>query len=522
MISALRAAPVRRVLPALIPGLTMLVLGLLGATRSVLSWDEIASVDVARRSVPQIWDLINNVDGVFGPYYMFLHFWDAVFGQTVLTVRVPSILAMAAAAAVTGELGRRLFSPLAGVVGGLILCSIPNISRYASEARPYAFAVFVAALSLLLLLMALDKPGWVRWLAYAISVVGLGVAQLIALTAVGAHFFVVLMRLWKPERTPVDLDDERDGKSWSSRKLFLWWAGAAAVGAACIAPIVIMGSGQHDTQLTWVPPLTVKAVRYMPTGLTGQAEIAWLIIGLAVTAAWFRARNVAVVALAALVPLVVVCLVSWHGPSFWVARYVLFVLPFAALLAGVGLVRALPEARTLPESGALPEARTLPETRPWGRYTRIAAVLVLIAALVYPAQWEVRGKTVKNGTDYRTAAKIIKKRQEPGDGLLFSPGNRILRPGVYYYLADAPYTPKDLLIRKDAADVDSLYAAEWPGTPDRVESATRLWLFTNKAKGDPLELRTDLRDLLTEDYTRTQIWRMKEGTLALYTPKSSS
>src|SRR4051812_35773557 len=105
-----RPAAWRRWLPAAGPGLLMLALGLLGSTRSVLSWDEIATADVAHRSVGQIWNLAHHLDAVFSPYYLAMHGWTRLFGDSVLSLRLPSILAMAAAAAVTGELGRRLLS----------------------------------------------------------------------------------------------------------------------------------------------------------------------------------------------------------------------------------------------------------------------------------------------------------------------------------------------------------------------------------------------------------------------------
>src|SRR3954471_22331339 len=50
-------AALRRWLPVAGPGLVMFTLGLLGCTRSVLSWDEIATADAAHRSVGQIWNL---------------------------------------------------------------------------------------------------------------------------------------------------------------------------------------------------------------------------------------------------------------------------------------------------------------------------------------------------------------------------------------------------------------------------------------------------------------------------------
>src|SRR4051812_8078654 len=159
-------ARARRVLPALIPGLLMAAIGLIGASRPVLSWDEIATADVARRPVGQIGHLAQHIDGVFSPYYLFMHLWTTVAGDSVLALRLPSIVAMALAVAVTGELGRRLLGPLTGTVAGLLLCLLPNTSRYAAEARSYAMACLFATLALLMLYRAAERPTPLRWAGY--------------------------------------------------------------------------------------------------------------------------------------------------------------------------------------------------------------------------------------------------------------------------------------------------------------------------------------------------------------------
>ncbi|MFI5895002.1 hypothetical protein ACIA5D_33375 [Actinoplanes sp. NPDC051513] len=70
---------------------------------------------------------------------------------------------MAGAAALTGELGRRLFGVPAGLLAGLLLCRVPNTSRYAAQARPYAMACLFSVLSPLLLHRAAEWPPPARW-----------------------------------------------------------------------------------------------------------------------------------------------------------------------------------------------------------------------------------------------------------------------------------------------------------------------------------------------------------------------
>jgi mannosyltransferase len=100
-----------------------------------------------------------------------MHGWTAVFGDSVLSLRLSSIMAMAAAVALTGELGRRLLGT--GTVAGILACLLPNLTRYAAEARPYAWVCLMSVLALLLLYRTVDRPGLGGWVAYAAAVLGL-------------------------------------------------------------------------------------------------------------------------------------------------------------------------------------------------------------------------------------------------------------------------------------------------------------------------------------------------------------
>lgn len=177
--------------PGLVPAVLMMLVGLVRAGRPTLSWDEASTADIVRRTPGQIWDLIQHVDAVLGPYYFLLHAWARVAGDSETALRVPSIVAMAAAVGVTGELGRRLFTPLTGLLAGVLLCIVPNTSRYAAEARPYAFTCLFSVLAVLLLLRVLERPRPRRWVAYGAVVALLGASHLIALTTLVAHAALV-------------------------------------------------------------------------------------------------------------------------------------------------------------------------------------------------------------------------------------------------------------------------------------------------------------------------------------------
>src|SRR6266545_4890425 len=98
--------------------------------------------------------------------------WGAVRLGWGPALRLPSVLAMAAAAGLLSILGARVAGRPAGLLAGLAFAVVPTTSRYAQEARPYAFAILFAVLASLALVWLLDRPGWPRAALYAVAVAG--------------------------------------------------------------------------------------------------------------------------------------------------------------------------------------------------------------------------------------------------------------------------------------------------------------------------------------------------------------
>ena len=538
--------------PSLGPGLLMLAIALTGAGHPVLSWDEIATADVASRSPAQIGELIRHIDGVFGPYYYLEHFWTHLAGTSELDLRLPSILAMSGAVALTGELGRRLYGPVTGALAGLLLGLMPNTSRYAAEARPYAFACFFALLALLLLHAAVDRPHPARWALYGGSVVLLGLAHVIALTTLAAHAVVLRRR--------------------GSRRTVGWWAAAAVLALVALAPILWLGVHERGAQLSWVPPLTGGGLWKFPGQVVGSVAGGWLLLGLAVLALVRPRPGWGEVAAFALGPIVAVAAVSVLVAPYWVARYLLVVLAPLALLAAAALhdvVSAEPlpatpfpaaprlagrlspgplspgplsagplsaeplsaeplSAEPASDRSVLPGA-LLSDRRPilsrrWLEVARLAAVVALLACAVYPGQRAVRTATAKNGSDYRTAAAIILAEQHPGDGLAYTANSRTMRTGLSYYLRHDHTPPQDVLLERTAAQDGTLKAVEFAPTPSRLARTQRLWLLVYGVHQDPLTVRADLRTAFEGRFRRTRVWFLHRETLALFvrlTPSSA-
>lgn len=50
--------------------------------------DELVTMDVAQRSLPQLWALVHHTDAVHGVYYLLVHAVVRIFGVSPLTVRL--------------------------------------------------------------------------------------------------------------------------------------------------------------------------------------------------------------------------------------------------------------------------------------------------------------------------------------------------------------------------------------------------------------------------------------------------
>lgn len=112
-------AVVRRLPLWSVPTGWTLALGLWGLSRQHTVWrDEAATWQVARRSAADIWHMLGQVDVVHGFYYLLMHGLFECFGPGTTTLRLPSVLAMAVAAACVTVIGRRLAGVWAGLGAG--------------------------------------------------------------------------------------------------------------------------------------------------------------------------------------------------------------------------------------------------------------------------------------------------------------------------------------------------------------------------------------------------------------------
>ncbi|GLY01613.1 glycosyltransferase family 39 protein [Actinoplanes sp. NBRC 101535] len=473
------ANPRLKALSWVLPMVVATGLGLWNLATPGLSEEELATWGMVTASWGDFRSVLTNADGTVAPWYMLLRLWASIAGDTDLVLRLPSVLFGAGAAAAVALLGTRIAGLRVGLASGLLLALLPGFSRYAQDTQPYTLTMLAAAWSTYMAVDLAEKPRRRTYVGYAFSVLLLGLAHPAALLMLVAHLLLIA----RVRRTP---------------RAVLSWLGTALLGSAPLWPLLYLGYLQRSA-LSWIPPLSLDRVATTPDRLFGATIIAGAVIALALTALSVRTTAHALT-LWALVPVAVLAAVSVLVP-LWVPRYLMFVLPAWALLAGLAL----------------------------RRLTLMRGLLAVlgIAALAVPAhtaQRTVAGHDIAS----RDVAEVIRANQAKGDAVLFGPyaDNDQLtgRDSFRRYLA-ADSRPDDKLLVQAPRTQGSVSAQECPDieVPQCFGKPARVWVVRKGSHTDILEDIGDAKNaLLRTDFVQSDIWPLKGFTVALYTRKPAA
>jgi mannosyltransferase len=529
------------------PAVVTAALGLLAIGVPQLWRDELASWSAASRTVPQLWAMLHNIDAVLGIYYFGLHLWMAVFGDSATAMRVPSVIAMAGAAAVVGLIGRRLGGGVAGLASGLIFALIPSVSRYAQEARPYAFATFFAALATLMFLRAMERPNWSRWAIYAVVLGAAGAANLVALVVASGHLIIILWDFFQRtvrvggDGTPESgkgLPGGRLAPEGSPLLLVKRFCVAVIVGGLLVSPLVIEGHTQQGWQIGGVATPHVAELIGVSGGLWQElfasvpvaVVVMLLAVGSLVAAPDARRRSIALYALAfAIVPVVAVWVISRGPTSYWTFRYMLFTITGWAL--GAGLCVSFLAERAKGSARLVRLARLSGSASP--RFA-VAAVLVAVVGLVgLHDQLAIRQNEAHNlwaypempsnglPADYQGAAAIVKANARPGDTIAYEVGDLNhyqVDTSIAYYLGNAAPTP--VFQAQTQVQSNSLQPVECIDPSACITGTPRVWVvFVDHLAPDPFSaLPTPAGDFLqTLGYQVQTTWQVNGITVDLLT-----
>ncbi|MGF2946055.1 glycosyltransferase family 39 protein [Mycobacterium sp.] len=429
------------------------------ASRPSLWFDEGATISAAaNRTLPELWRLLGHIDAVHGLYYLVMHGWFAIFPPTEFFSRLPSALAVGAAAAGVTVFTRQFTPRATAVCAGVVFAILPRITWAGMEARSYAFAV-AAAIWLTVLLVAAVRSNRPRlWVGYAL---GLAVSILLSLNLV---LLVTVYAAALPLLAP----------RGSRTSPVIRWAVATTVAVGAMTPFLTFAHGQVF-QVNWLFPVSwhyafdIVQRQYFDhsvpfavlTAVLVVAAVAARLSGVAAPAG--ATRNLLVLCAAwILVPTALVVLYSAVVEPIYFPRYLILSTPAVAVIMAVCI--------------------TTIARGPWPT----AGVVLLFAVAAVPNYLFIqRWPYAKEGWDYSQVADLIGSHASPGDCLLVDntvgwrpgPARALLatRPGSFRSLIDVErgaYGPK-------AGWLWDGHVAVWLTTA-KINQCSTIWTITSR------------------------------------------
>jgi mannosyltransferase len=435
------------------------------ASRPSLWFDEGATISAsASRTLPELWKLLGHIDGVHGLYYLLMHVWFTIFPSTEFWSRVPSALAIGAAAAGVTVFARQFVPGRAtAVCAGVVFAILPRITWAGIEARSYAFAAAAAVWLTVLLVAAVRRNRPRLWLSYAVAL------MLSILLSLNLILLVVVYGAMLPLLAPKN----------SRKPPVIWWAVSSAVAVGLMTPFMVFAHGQIG-QVNWIYPVSwhyafdIILRQYFDHSVPFAVLTAVLIVA-AVVARLKGARGPAgdlrslliICAAWIVLPTALVVIYSAVSEPIYFPRYLILTTPAMAAVMAVCIVTI---------------AR-----KPWP----IAGIVLLFAVAAIPDYLFVqRWPYAKEGWDYSQVADVISSHAAPGDCLMVD--NTVpWRPGpIRALLATRPAAFRSLIDVERGAYGPKVgwlwdgHVAVWLTTA-KINKCTTIWTITDHDKSLP-------------------------------------
>lgn len=410
-------------------GLATLLYSGFGIWRPSFWTDEAATISAVRRTFPDLYALLANIDAVHGAYYTLMLGWTQLFGYSEVSLRLPSLIAISCAAVLFVELGRKIGGTSFGLVAAALLVLLPRTQYVGTDARSYALTLLGAVAATYLLVSMRERPSSVKCIGYAI----------VGLITVSLSFYCAILVI--AHALTVLLD----------RKLRQQWRPLLLSSTGWVAPALFIGgiASHQQFQISWIRevgpafPYEFFFLQFFADGyFTNEGLVvpmptsgeSWTMVVLAILiwsaavigAVITRRRFLVLLAIPWLLvpPAVVIGGSLITGSDYYLPRYLTFILPAMALLAAAPIV-ALPNILT-------GEAR----------YRKLLTYAALVAVFVvcipsYLGQRSPFGRDPQD--DFRFVAQAVEDLSWPGDSFVIDPENDLMfqaYPGPFSNLAD--------------------------------------------------------------------------------------
>ncbi len=405
--------------------------------------------------------------------YVVTHFFVLSLGDSEFILRMPAVLFGALSILLVYKVGALLWTRQEGLVAATLLSLSAYHVGYSQEARHYALLVFLALLSLIFLLMALQRNRIHHWAAFALcmtlSLYTHYFAFLFLAAAVAFGAFVLLVDYLPVihQDRPVSTNRSARGRRALDEPLVRFFASLALIALAYLPwlpALVALISSQAGSELAGASLTSayssVSFLHEVLANYTGVGGVVLLLFaGVAVaglaTAGW-PASALALLWMG--IPFGFFALVGSDHQLH--PRYVLFVLPVYLLVMARGVVSLTGILRHRLRNSDL------------GRIGLLAAASGFALLFALTSALSLRSYYSSLKEDWRSAASYVANDAQPGDLVLvdgrkrgIGDAKRVER-GLSYYLA-----------RHGAADLQILPAQRglWDALWDSAGSEGRVW-----------------------------------------------
>lgn len=416
-------------------------------------------------------------------YYLLLHWWTSLFGNSETAVRLISAAVGAVSIPAAYAVARRIFNNRTAIISALLLALSPFHINYSQEARGYSLMVLLALLSFYYFVRLVRNEGSHNSIGYVISTVlllythaygvFLPVAQsiyLLIVVAISRGFIDGLIKRWL-------------GLQVATFGLFLPWM------VVLVTQMTRVGSGEVQAGSWWIPKptgMSILSTLYAHSGSVPLLMAFILLVFMALVPydnyrrlrksnssetflpnsdvlktprayGWLKLDShlscYTCLLLWLLVPILIPFILSQFLPSIFWVRYTIIVLPALIIL----VARAI---------DGLSERRVV---------VAAAAVVVFLTAV---ASKDYYASTTRE--PWRTVVTDLESSAKPRDIVLFNVG--YTRENIFDYYAKR----RDIVkgpFPVDGLDVDERNVRELKQT---IDSHDRVWLvfaYTHDRKG---------------------------------------
>jgi mannosyltransferase len=374
---------------AIVAALTIIaaVLRLIYLGKPSLWHDEAVSVALTHMSW---WDMLTKPNEVaMSPYQVVLRLWMTLFGDSEVSLRMPSVIFSVATLPFTYALARRLAGTRVAIVTAILFAANVFSIRYAQEARSYALMTMLIVSSWVFFLRCLDTPTLPNYMAYAIAAVLGAYTHIFAALSYPAQW----IRLARRRRR---------------MKVRFWLTAIVVLICLLILPKGLSVLFTDAGQANWVPSLAPALISelfcdFSGSLTTGRGE--FLLTAIYLAAAGYGALALLLdprrsepaedrrwfILLGFAFPVAVVLVISLVKPLL-VTRYLSEAFPFFIILGAVGVCRMRP------------------------RWIGVAGLVIIAALSLYQDYLYYR---YDSRDDWRGVTRYVLNDAKPGDAIIF-------------------------------------------------------------------------------------------------------